>query len=355
MKRLIVCADGTFGTPLKANVTNVVKVRDAVAATDAAGVEQKVFYDRGVGADATFLKRGLQGALGYGLEQNVKDCYRFLMYNYIPHENAGVLFFGYSRGAFTVRSLAGFIRKSGLLKLEHADKVDEAWKLYRKSKVWPGDTEAVRFRRDNSRRLSIAFLGVWDTVGSLGVPGINRITSRHAFHDVELAKWVKRGYQALAIDERRKSFEPSIWGPKTRNGEVVSWEPKPGQTVEQVWFAGGHGDVGGGAAYPGLSDLTLEWIVDRAKKAGLAFDNDYFTKHTFGNELAPLHDAKRKLPWRWLPQHKREPGKTWPHTEYVDNIVLNRQANAVPEYLPGKLIAYQKKKDKHYKVMPPPP
>ncbi|MGH6960847.1 MAG: phospholipase effector Tle1 domain-containing protein, partial [Dongiaceae bacterium] len=114
--------------------------------------------------------------------------------------------------------------------------------------------------------------GVWDTVGALGIPlrGWEKLTAaRHQFHDTELSGSVQFGYHALAIDERREPFEPTLW----------SWKPKEGQTVEQMWFCGTHSDIGGGFLKRGLSDIPLQWMIDKAQGTGLAFDEPAMQAH----------------------------------------------------------------------------
>lgn len=348
MKRLIVCADGTSGTPYKASVSNVVKLRDAIAARGPDGNQQKVFYDQGVGTEGTIVHRLIGGATGAGLSKNIQDCYRFLMYNYEQRgdeDRDQIFLFGFSRGAYTVRSLAGFLRNSGLLKLEHADKFGEAFDLYR-SKHKPDSDRAIRFRERNSHPgdIQIALIGIWDTVGALGIPawGLGKyLNRRHEFHDVELSGSVARGYHALAIDERRRSFQPSIWKRFDKDGHQI-FEPKEGQTIKQVWFAGYHSDVGGGTSYAGLSDLALEWMIETTKGTGLGFDQDYLAKYVHPHALAPAHDSRSGV-WKYLPSHERELGDAWPQTESVHPAVLERRRDMSPRYNPANLERYIKK------------
>ncbi|MDF3010573.1 MAG: hypothetical protein K0S03_1369, partial [Burkholderiales bacterium] len=222
MKRLILCCDGTWnsadqernGTPCP---TNVVKLGYRVAKRDG-DIPQLIYYDQGVGTGNT-LDRASGGAFGDGLEENIHDAYRFLVANYEPGDE--LYLFGFSRGAFTVRSIGGMIRKCGILE------------------------RPMQFRKSCSliheEPIPIRMIGVWDTVGSLGIPlrGLRWLTRReHQFHDTELSGSVQVACHALAIDERRAPFAPTLW----------DYKPKPGQQVEQVWFCGAHSDVGGGYA-----------------------------------------------------------------------------------------------------------
>jgi uncharacterized protein (DUF2235 family) len=272
-KRLVVCCDGTWNRPdqLKDGIpapTNVSKLALAIAREDDDGKVQSVFYERGVGTRRLEHLRG--GALGVGLSRNVRDCYRFLVTNYEPGDE--LFFFGFSRGAFTARSTVGFVRNCGILRPEHVDRIGEAYDLYRSrgDKTHPTSIAAELFRRMYAHPdTDIHFVGVWDTVGALGIPnGLLQpkfLTDRYSFHDTELSSHVLAAYHALAIDERRKPFEPTLWKRQDHARE---------QKLEQVWFAGVHCDVGGGYAEPALGEIPLLWMAERAKGHGLALDPD---------------------------------------------------------------------------------
>lgn len=271
-KRLVVCCDGTWNTPDEVDPegnptpTNVTKIALAVRAADDAGVEQRVYYHKGVGTGRLDHWRG--GALGWGLSRNVQDAYMFLVENYDPPDDE-IFLFGFSRGAYTARSVAGLVRNSGLLRREYAGKLESAYELYRDrgDATSPTSVEAALFRKSFSREVRITFVGVWDTVGALGIPvdgpGVPLVNDRWKFHDVRLSSYVDNAFQALAIDERRKPFEPTIW---ERQPHAV------GQRLEQAWFAGVHSNVGGGYAEHGLSDVALAWMADKARECRLALD-----------------------------------------------------------------------------------
>ena len=294
MKRLVVCCDGTWnkadqdsnGHPCP---TNVVKLAYRVAKRDGA-TPQIVFYDQGVGT-GNVLDRWSGGALGEGLDDNIFDAYRFLIANYEVGDE--IYLFGFSRGAFTARSIAGMIRKCGIVKRTSIAQYAPAMHLYRDHSTHPDAPAAKAFKKAHSccpdDDVAIHFIGVWDTVGSLGIPlrGLRWITRRkHVFHDTELSKTVKTARHALAIDERRGPFEPTLWMEK----------PKEGQTLEQVWFPGVHSDVGGGYAETDLSDIALDWMLGEAKAAGLALDADVLTGRPLQpNSKGKLHDSKNGL------------------------------------------------------------
>ena len=258
-RRLVVCCDGTWNTPETDNVTNVVSVARAVKPRDDRGNHQVVFYDWGIGT-GNFLDKLVGGAAGKGLDRNIRDAYRFLVHNYLPGDR--IYLFGFSRGAYTVRSLVGFIRNCGLLKKAHAGRILEAFEIYRSTRptMHPNASEARVFAARYSRQVSIRFLGVWDTVGALGIPiKSKRRRERYEFHDTRLSSIVDHAYHALAIDERRKPFAPTIW--TTKRGRT---------NTAQRWFAGVHSDVGGGYADDhGLADIALEWLAGRAEASGL--------------------------------------------------------------------------------------
>lgn len=268
-KRLIVCCDGTWNFADQPSRTNVTKIALSVRPR-AAGVEQRVYYRSGVGTRRWERMRG--GAFGMGLSANVMDAYRFLVDAYEPGDT--VYLFGFSRGAFTARSLAGLVRNCGVLRREHADRIKEAWALYRDRTEKPTGTASTLFRRAYARETGIHFIGVWDTVGSLGIPLtgprwlkplVSLLDRRWAFHDTELSSRVKGAFHALAIDEQRRPFTPTLW--HQRPGEA-----EKGQELKQVWFAGVHCDVGGGYKETALSDLALLWMVHQARRYGLEFD-----------------------------------------------------------------------------------
>lgn len=317
MKRLVVCCDGTWNRPEQVvedvpAPTNVAKLALGVARSAPDGTAQEVHYQRGVGTRRFERLRG--GAFGLGLSRNVRECYRFLVDRYEPGDE--VYLFGFSRGAFTARSTAGLVRNSGIVRREHASRIDDAYRLYRDRArdATPDGVEARLFRRVHSHpEAAIHCIGVWDTVGSLGIP-IDAVrwpwlTRRWRFHDVALSRRVRFAFHAVAIDERRGPFRPALW--EQQAGAV-------GQTLEQAWFAGVHCDVGGGYADPALSELALLWMVERARHAGLAFEADHFqradppldaNRRALGELVAPdsngeIH-ASRKGFYRLLPRHRR--------------------------------------------------
>lgn len=244
--------------------TNVLRLHDLVAVPGSGPVEQRKHYVPGVGT--RWGERLLGGLTGYGLSQNVVAAYAWIVDNFEPGDAIQLL--GFSRGAYTARSVAGMIRMAGVLRREHRDRVHEAYDLYR-ADTPPDDPSAVAWRERHAVETDIELVGVWDTVGALGIPVVvpvvgHWINRRHAFHDVQLSRRVRTGLHVVAIDERRRAFRPTLWEP----GPDVE-----GQRIEQVWFAGAHEDVGGHEA-SGLSELTLWWMATRAAGLGLELTAD---------------------------------------------------------------------------------
>ena len=196
----------------------------------------------------------------------------------------------------------------------------------------PRDPEAVEFRRRNSLETRVRFLGVWDTVGALGIPGRLRAltTRRHRFHDVKLSSSVDFAYQAVAIDERRKAFEPALW----------ETDPANPQVVEQAWFPGAHSDVGGGYPEAGLSDVAFLWMAQAAQRAGLALDDDVL-KSLEPDPRAPVHDSRRGF-FSFLPAKWRPIGEPTHQPQTLHESVLARHADSSLAYAPPNLVEYMK-------------
>ncbi len=318
MKRLVFCFDGTWNALNADTPTNVVLTAASVVRQASEGITQIIHYDEGVGTGR--LERWTGGILGAGLVEIVRKAYGFLIFNYDVGDQ--VLVFGFSRGAFSARTFIGFLRHVGPLRRLHAARIDEALDLYRQ-RLTGADGASERMRRfranyssnvcigaeDDAWRctnvpdyltgaappLSIQYLGLWDTVGSLGVPALmplsSRLNRKHEFHDVGLTGFVERARHAVAIDERRALFPPVLWGDLTEINKAKGFSPdKPDAPYQEKWFPGTHGSVGGGGDLRGLSDGSLAWILKGAKEAGLKLDVEAGSRiHGFvPNPLASL-------------------------------------------------------------------
>lgn len=309
-KKLIVCADGTWNKVEKAQSgkhlsTNVAKLAAALLPIDIHGTAQLLCYLEGVGTHRGEWIRG--GMFGLGISHNIRSAYEFLVRSYEPGDEIWI--FGFSRGAFTARSLAGMIRNAGLLKRAYIGQVDDAMALYRDryDDTAPDAPRARIFRNTYSYEPDIKFIGVWDTVGALGVPGVHLWLARllridWQFHDTALSRSVQNAYHALAIHEKRSDFEPTLWQKQDK-------EETKDQVLEQVWFSGVHSDVGGGYLEEQLSDLAILWMIEKAKSCGLGFREDFLSDPRWFSPSAEgkLHDSF-DFPLSWLDTLRRKKG-----------------------------------------------
>ena len=257
MKHLIICLDGTWSDGnAPAPQTNIAVLAGIIDPNPAGAPEQRVYYDAGVGTGG-LIDRIAGGMFGKGLSANVLAAYRFLCQFYEPGDRIYV--FGYSRGAFTARSLCGFMSASGLLTQDMCNAANQefAWSYYRTPPKQRFPADRARLKRITHPDPRVRFLGVFDTVGALGIPKsfMSRIGKRSLqFHDADVSSIVDHSCHALAIDEYRLEFEASVWTePRHRKY----------QSVEQAWFPGSHSNIGGGYDDTGLSDLALDWILKR--------------------------------------------------------------------------------------------
>ncbi|GGY09685.1 hypothetical protein GCM10007160_41290 [Litchfieldella qijiaojingensis] len=318
-RNLVVCCDGTANQYDAVN-TNVVHLFSRLIKGD----KQIAHYEPGVG---TFPAPGRWGdhmgitlgkLFGYGLTQNIENGYRFLMKHYRPGDR--IFLFGFSRGAYAVRCLAGMLRKCGLLYPFMGEMVPYTTRLY----LEKGNDEAAEGYKDLYGRLApVHFIGVWDTVDSLGY-----LYTKRRFFNAKLSEEVGFGYHALAIDERRPKFEPLLWDESLKADH---------QTIEQVWFPGAHADVGGGYAERGLAEISLQWMIERAAVQGLRFQQGLRLLQP-ADPAAKLHDSLatpcgRMLKWLHLGSRPRR----IPEGALVHESVEQRMASCDyrPSTLPG--------------------
>lgn len=332
MKRIVICADGTWNErdqmdqeSRKRRPTNVTKVARTILTTSSDGTPQIVCYLDGVGTGGGMDKL-TGGAFGDGICANVVALYRFILYNYSKGDQ--LFFFGFSRGAFTVRTLIGFMNRVGLLDKDDDYFVPDMFALYERNEVPGSDSWKKAFRKSEKRECPpIAFVGVWDTVGALGAPGwLGRYLNgnKYAFHDVGLNEHVTHAYHALAIDEHRVPFEPTWWE------RPADW---PG-VLEQVWFCGAHSNVGGGYKPDGLANIPLQWLVEKAKALGLEFDADGLS-HFQPHATSVLRDSMTKL-YRPMGVLQRKLGDHRGDGEMIHRSVVLRWKE-LPDYRPKNL------------------
>jgi hypothetical protein len=326
-KRIILLLDGTWNDiDVGPCDTNIVRMRELISnhlirasghgrldhdagakkvrGYTESGKEHIIFYERGVGTGAFDRFKG--GAFGDGLSRNIRHAYKFLSFWYEPGDE--IFIYGFSRGAYTARSLAGYLAAAGLLRRDACDAELEslAWQYYRTAPndrlpaIWRRLTDYVHDRSEVRVRL----IGVFDTVGALGIPfsiawRLNR--DEHGFHDVELSSITDVNLHALAIDEHRWPFDAALWRmPPFKKYDTV---------VEQVWFSGAHADVGGGyiveesrdadTAY--ADDITLDWMIRRTKRfyPDFPFDIDHSAEKVTDRKSAALHNSRRQVYRAW--------------------------------------------------------
>ncbi|WP_363349762.1 DUF2235 domain-containing protein [Methylocystis echinoides] len=308
-KRLVVFCDGTWnkedqksrnGQPCP---TNVLRLFELTRPGDGDGCLQIVHYVRGVGN--RWDERITGGGFGLGISQNIKDAYQFLVSNYEAGDE--IFLFGFSRGAFTVRSLAGMVFNVGILRRDALHLLEEAYKHYRSDdpKWHPSSEESKAFRKNHTHGgETIKFLGVWDTVGALGAPFgffIGKLLNMFfptQFHDTKISPIILNAYHACAIDEKRWPFRPTRMEltPKREQEVAQANEAELAQKYqyEEAWFPGVHSDVGGGYEDSSLSDCALQWMVEKAVKHGLCV-NDFSligSRPFDPNPLVPIHDSQ---------------------------------------------------------------
>lgn len=313
-RNLILCSDGTGNAGGKQRGTNVWRIYQAIERNETtAKAEQFVFYEDGVGTDSFKLFKIIGGAFGWGITRNLKQLYSYLLRQFQPNDN--IYLFGFSRGAFTVRTLANIIYECGIAdRAEHSpERLDEiaaeAVAAYKKRHTSGDATRDFRLKyglkhKDPAKqgdehvgRFPIHFIGVWDTVDAVGLPfqsmtqaflwlpffSLNLRHSGSSWRDWEddLNPLVRNAYHALAIDDQRYTFQPVLWiehtpqgihkteiAPEDRAVDHLDGTPRK---VEQVWFAGVHANVGGGYPKDQLSSVPLVWMMEHAEREGLAF------------------------------------------------------------------------------------
>lgn len=315
MKRIAIFIDGTWNRPDAEHPTNVLRLSRCVKHFDRQSNQQQlVIYSPGVGcgrgnnALARRMDRSLGGALGWGLLDIIEETYRNLVFAYEPGDDIYV--FGFSRGAFAARSLVGLIRSCGIPPRSHLAQIPDAMKRYvsRLPDTHPDDPSSFEFREafspltatsgseykwrrdrgdDQAIRLLIPYLGVWDTVGALGlpvvIPGAARFNQKYEFHDTNLTSSVLSARHAIAIDERRKTFPSSAWSNLDRLNARYVPESGPAGVApyQQQWFPGNHGSVGGGGNRIGLSSIAMHWVAQGAEQAGLALNWEDFDREAW--------------------------------------------------------------------------
>lgn len=325
-KNIIILMDGTWD---KANETtdgvitptNVEKLNTFLIKNN----QQLTYYDDGVGADVIGLSKLIDGATGLGINDKIIQGYQFIMQNYNTNDN--IYLFGFSRGAYTVRYIADFVAHMGLLKLignetstQQFQRVNNYFLQYQQVR----NNNSFTINENIANECKIQMLGVWDTVGALGVPlsflnSLNR--DLYEFHDNVLHANVLTGYQALAIDEEREDFQPCLWSQR--------------EGIEQVWFAGVHCDIGGGYIACGLSDIALQWMVSAIQRQKTIFIDEVEIKNIKPNPLDKLHNSDSTFPFDILAHKPR----FIPDNSLIKTSVKARMEDLALGYVPTNLPA----------------
>ena len=308
-------------------------------------------YDDGVGTENFKPLKIFAGVTGFGLSRNVKQLYKELVRIYDPGDR--IFLFGFSRGAFTARTLAGFIAMCGILDVKNlatAAALETAvrglYKVYRKSyrtelmKVFlgpPNPSVVKEFRETHclAGEVPIRFMGVWDTVDAVGLPFhisdfVNLVFYRFKFRDHVLSKSVEHACHALAIDDQRHSFHPLLWCEGAGDAG----------RIEQVWFAGAHSNVGGGYPKQGMSLVALEWMLRKAEEAGLrVLDSDKVLYCEHANVDDKLYDPRAGVGifYRWKPRDIAAICRDNRVNPTLHLSVLERIAHGTDDYAPGNL------------------
>jgi len=382
-KNIIICSDGTGNHSNKDRGTNVFKLYEAVDLHNQH--EQVSIYDDGVGTNKIKFIRILGGALGIGLSRNVRHLYIALARVYQPGDK--IFLFGFSRGAFTVRFLAGLINTVGIIDIKNSAinsdaelraRAYQAFREYRKLsratlehvyapivdafKVLLGliytrfywakgankfrDEFSVPYAKEDN---PIHFIGVWDTVCAVGFPlsDLSGLFNDHVYHftfcDHHLNPYIKNAYHALSIDDQRKTFSPYLW-----NNTAIPDEPeddkqaRKNQTIEQVWFSGVHSNVGGGYPKHGMSLVALNWILRKAESCGMAIielDKKQYNAHQNVNDK--LYDSRSGMNfiYRFAPRDIFQLCHNYNFPVHIHASVFNRIIRKTGGYAPGNIPA----------------
>lgn len=341
MKKIVIFCDGTWNTPDEEEnglpcATNISKM--ALATSDASkdGTAQLMYYDVGIGTEGNSIQQIIDGATGTGISNNILQAYEFIIKNY--RQGDQLFLFGFSRGAFTVRSLAGLIRNCGILKPEFINKINQAYNIYKSRNPIkkPNEKESILFRKSYAVEniTQIEFIGIFDTVGALGNPlfAESIINSKNQFHDTQLSSYVNNAFHALAIDEKRKNFNATLWYKKNSDSN---------QNFQQMWFCGVHSDIGGGYPEHDLSDISLLWMLEKAEGCGLNF-NTIEQASTSPNSLGMMHESYKGI-YKLYSKYDRPIGEIdslgrLTNEEIHPSVIQRYHVDA--SYRPKKLVDY---------------
>ncbi len=329
--KLLIFSDGTGQRGVRDDgaSTNIERMHRAAKAADPDQQRQVTFYDGGLGTGGFAPYDLASKATGLGISKNIIQCYDFILRTHETGSRIGV--FGFSRGGYTVRSLGGVLANAGVPAavqdgINIRTGLDDQGDLQTRNLRWKIATRAVKTyqisntdeRRQSSEDFRDEFkseeavpyvVGVFDTVESLGLPGVTNVFNplRHKFHDTKLSARTPYGFQALAIDENRYMFQPVMWDER---GGI------PGQVIEQRWFPGVHSDIGGGYLEKDLSDVALQWMIERCSQPGIEIEFDTSTIGVNPNiGTGEQHNERTGFGRFWWPKNRGD---------FIDELEVDR-------------------------------
>ena len=336
-RNIVIFCDGTWNSPSEEafglpTPTNVFKLYRACLDAVQSHGRQITWYQPGVGATGGVVRRVFEGATGVGIGANIRRGYAAIAAHYRGPQDR-IFLIGFSRGAFTARSIAGMIQKVGLLKQPTRMAIARAYKVYQTSKNEASPrARAHRAGADVHQDVRIHAIGVWDTVGALGFSlwgwsfNLRAIWS-NAFHRLSPNLITEHAFQALAFDEKRTSFVPVLWHDIGDQGGVPTGiETGRRPIVEEAWFRGVHSDVGGGYGDSRLSDIALQWLIERLGPCGLELRPGAPKLNADHNGL--IHNSTQGPLWTSVASWPR-----WPATKTLDEGASPRS------YLHGSVAA----------------
>ena len=360
-KRLALFLDGTWN--VVSDNTNVWRLRALFAPRSSDGCEQRAYYSTGLGTKFGEKIRG--GMFGRGIDTAITSAYEWLMENYEPDDE--IFIFGFSRGAYTARSLSGFISICGLLQRGAPLGVNQLYKRHRRDdetsirdlieQQAAGRTDFPREERwilNYGQAVPVKFIGIFDTVGSLGVPfPLYRYLKGEAypFLNTGLRQNNEYAFHAMAIDEHRKAFRHTLW----TNMGALDAPPRSIDRTEQRWFVGAHANVGGGCFDDPLAQLPFQWLQRKAEARGLTFTNKFSVDpeavtSTISDSFAEFAKGWYRRSRLWIRFHrpigvppKEEGAGVKIINETIDAAVFDRWRNDKVKYRPRGLRRWAKR------------
>ncbi|MEB8388485.1 DUF2235 domain-containing protein [Rhodobacteraceae bacterium KMM 6894] len=355
MTRIAIFCDGTWNSPDIFEPTHVASLSAALVSDPAKG--QVAAYFAGIGTDTRFdgpvgkfLNKWGGGAFGWGLDAKVKQAYQFIARIYRPGDSLYV--FGFSRGAYTARSVVGMIRKCGIVADTSEAGINAAFDLYRirgkrghpdhpdmraaRAEMSPGFATSRLDLEDRSTAalVNVAYVGVWDTVGARGIPPsllgpVATLWNRqYRFHDMQLSSLVRRARHALALDEMRVFFRPALWDNLEGDRGLNRGDISAARPYQQMWFIGNHSIVGGSAGVRALSAFPLGWMLEGAPELTLKPGHRVPPHTGDATVVSALMTAKPGLLSRW---------RTGPKLDRDVHVSVRARIEALRSYRPGSL------------------